>query len=72
VDVTAAAPPRTVVHVARTGESPPLAALADRDWLVYLEPLRLAAHGQPPYSPGPIDHDQLVALVFAADLVITW
>jgi hypothetical protein len=25
-----------------------------------------------PFALGPIDHDQLIALVFAADLVVTW
>lgn len=61
---------RRVLHLVRTGE--PL-ALAERDWIVYLDPApRLSAHGQPPAPPGPIDHDQLVTLVFAADLVVTW
>jgi hypothetical protein len=61
---------RAVLHLVRPGRAP--AALADRDWLVYLEPLQLAARGAPPVPPGSIDHDQLVALVFAADLVVTW
>jgi hypothetical protein len=49
--------------------------MADRDWLVYLQPTRLAHAGAPataPFAPGAIDHDQLIALVFAADLVVTW
>ena len=62
---------RTVLHLARAGE--PL-ALAERDWIVYLGPggLELAPHGQPPLPTGSIDHEQLVRLVFAADLVVTW
>ncbi len=62
---------RRVLHLVRTTSAPPL---ADRDWLVYLdgEAPRLAPHGEPPLPVGPIDHDQLVTLVFAADLVITW
>ena len=61
---------RQVLHLVRPGAAP--APLADRDWVVYLDPLQLAARGAPPVSPGPIDHEQLIALVFAADLVITW
>lgn len=59
------------LHLIRRA-GPPAAVLADRDWVVYLQPLRLAAHGQPPQPPGPIDHDALLALCFAADRVITW
>ena len=61
---------RQVLHLVRPGAAP--APLADRDWVVYLDPLQLAARGAPPVPPGPIDHEQLIALVFAADLVITW
>ena len=63
--------PRLRLHLIRTGAP---VAVADRDWVVYLEPdaLRLADHGAPPLPPGPIDHDQLVALIAAADLVLTW
>jgi len=46
--------------------------VAERDWVVYLPAMELAAHGEPPLPPGLIDHDQLVVLTFAADLVITW
>jgi hypothetical protein len=61
---------RRVLHLVRSGQ--PL-RLADRDWVVYLDPEpRLDGHGSPPVEPGALDHDQLVALVFAADLVITW
>jgi hypothetical protein len=58
------------LHLART--EPPPGAVADRDWVVYLQPMRLAEHGQPPIPPGTIDHDQLLQLAFAADRVITW
>jgi hypothetical protein len=69
---------RQVLHLVRAGATP--AVLADRDWVVYLDPHpvphpqrpELARHGAPPLPPGPIDHEQLVALAFAADLVITW
>jgi len=57
------------LHLVRTGEPP---VLDDRDWVVYLHAMRLADHGEPPAAPGPITHDQLVALLFAADLVVTW
>ncbi len=57
------------LHLVRTGE-PPL--LDDTDWVVYLPIMQLAPHGEPPLTPGSIDHDQLVTLIFAADLVVTW
>ena len=61
---------RTLLHLVRAGARPDV--IADRDWVVYLDPLQLAERGSPPLPPGPIDHEQLVALVFAADLVVTW
>lgn len=67
---------RTVLHLVRPGaaDAPP-SVVADRDWVVYLQPMVLVRGGAPhtaPFPPGPLDHDQLVALVFAADLVVTW
>jgi hypothetical protein len=61
---------KTILHLVRDGARPDV--IADRDWVVYLESLELAARGDPPLPPGPIAHDQLVVLVFAADLVVTW
>lgn len=61
---------RTVLHLVRAGAQP--IAVAARDWVVYLDAMALAQHGEPPLPAGPIDHEQLVALVFAADLVVTW
>ena len=64
---------RQLLHLVRPGARPE--ALADRDWVVYLDPLSLDPRGAPlpsPITSGPLDHDQLVALVFAADLVVTW
>ena len=61
---------RQRLHVVRPGAHPEV--MAERDWVVYLEPLTLAERGSPPVAPGPIDHEQLVALAFAADLVVTW
>jgi hypothetical protein len=64
---------RTVLHLVRTGAVP--SAVADGDWVVYLQPTRLEQGGTPhtaPFPPGPVDHDQVIALVFAADLVVTW
>lgn len=61
---------KTILHLVRTGARPDV--IADRDWVVYLDPPELAARGAPPLPPGPIDHDQLVVLAFAADLVVTW
>jgi hypothetical protein len=47
--------------------------VAARDWVVYLQAMELAASAHPaPLPAGRIDHDQLVALSFAADLVVTW
>jgi hypothetical protein len=64
---------KTVLHLVRPDAAP--AVVAERDWVVYLQPARLVQGGAPHTAPlalGSIDHDQLVALVFAADLVITW
>ena len=61
---------RKILHLVRT--EPPAGVVAERDWVVYLQTMELAARGEPPSPPGPIDHAQLVALVFAADLVVTW
>ena len=64
---------RVVLHLVRTDAAP--AVVADHDWVVYLQPPRLVQGGAPYTAPcplGPIDHDQVVALAFAADLVVTW
>lgn len=64
---------RTVLHLVRTGAAP--AGVAEADWVVYLQPLQLVRGGAPhtaPFPAGPLDHDQLVVLTFAADLVVTW
>lgn len=62
---------RTVLHLVRPGAAPPV--VADRDWVVYLQPMQLAQGAHPaPFPPGPLDHDQLIALAFAADLIVTW
>ena len=66
---------RRILHLVRPDAVP--AVLADPDWVVYLSPdptlgMQLAPRGEPPVPPGPIDHDQLIELSFAADLVITW
>ena len=61
---------KTILHLVRAGARPDV--ITDRDWVVYLDPLQLAERGAPPFPPGPIDHEQLVALAFAADLVVTW
>lgn len=63
---------RRVLHLVRAAAPAAPPGLDDADWVVYLDGMRLAAHGAPPHPPGPIDHDQLVRLVFAADLVVTW
>jgi hypothetical protein len=49
--------------------------VAERDWMVSVEPTTLVQGGTPhtaPFPLGPVDHDQVVALAFAADLVVTW
>ena len=59
-----------ILHLVRT--APPAGAVADGDWVVYLEAMRLAPTGAPPLPPGTIDHDQLVQLTVSADRVVTW
>ena len=62
---------KRVLHLVRSSPPPP-ALVADRDWVVYLPRMELAANGAPPLPAGAIDHDQLVELTFAADRVVTW
>ena len=59
-----------VLHLVRR-ELPP-GVIADDDWIVQLDRLELVAHGSPARPPGSIDHDALVALIAAADRVVTW
>lgn len=63
---------RTVLHLVRPGATP--LVVAERDWVVYLQDseLVLAPAASAPLPSGPVTHDQLVALCFAADLVVTW
>jgi hypothetical protein len=62
---------RTTLHLVRPGAAAP--PVAERDWVVYLQPLELAPPARSaPLPAGPLSHDQLLALIFAADLVITW
>ncbi len=64
---------KTVLHLVRPDTTP--AVVAERDWVVYLQAMRLVQGGAPhtaPFPLGPVDHDQVVALAFAADLVVTW
>lgn len=62
---------RTILHLVRPGAV--AAVVAERDWVVYLQPMELAPSAHPaPLPPGSLTHDQLVALSFAADLVVTW
>jgi hypothetical protein len=60
---------RTVLHLVRPDRIP--LAVAEHDWVVYLAPIRLV-QGTALYPLGALDHDQVVALAFAADLVVTW
>lgn len=57
---------RRVLHLVRGAARPP--AVADTDWIVYLDDMRRVQPG----PPASIDHDELVRLLFAADLVVTW
>jgi len=61
---------KTVLHLVR-GDAAPV-FITETDWLVMLDPLELADRGTPPIPPGPIDHDQLIALIVAAHRVVTW
>jgi hypothetical protein len=64
----------TTLHVVRGDDpagGPPIDLVADADWIVYLHPApRLVTPATIP--AGPNTHDDLVALCFAADRVITW
>jgi hypothetical protein len=60
---------KRTLHIVRDGEP---VVLDDHDWVVYLQRMQLAGRGEPPVAPGTIDHEQLVALIFAADRVVTW
>lgn len=66
--------PRTlhVVRLPDRASGVPTGVVAERDWVVYLQTMDLAEMGEPPISPGRIDHDQLVDLITRADRVITW
>lgn len=62
---------RTVLHLVRPGATPTV--VAERDWVVYLKPTEIVlASATAPVPAGPVTHEQLVALSFAADLVVTW
>jgi hypothetical protein len=64
---------KIVLHLVRANAAP--AVVGERDWVVSLEPTRLVHGGTPhtaPFPLGLVDHDQVVALAFAADLVVTW
>lgn len=64
---------KTLLHLVRDNITP--SVVAERDWVVYLQPVRLVQGGMPhtaPFPLGSLDHDQVVALAFAADLVVTW
>jgi len=76
---------RTVLHLVRPGATPQ--QVAERDWVVYLQTMELAstpgvgvnpspsisgAGHASPIPAGTLTHDQLVALTFAADIVVTW
>jgi hypothetical protein len=64
---------RTILHLVRANARP--SVVAECDWVVYLQPTSLVQGGEPhtaPFALGSLDHDQLIALVFAADLVVTW
>jgi hypothetical protein len=70
VDVTAT---RRTLHIVRRRPFDAVpGVVAERDWVVYLQTMDLAADGEPPIAPGRIDHDQLLALIVRADRVITW
>jgi hypothetical protein len=64
------------LHLVRAPATPPPAAVAETDWIVYRHSDRwhLADRGAPapPVPAGPIDHAQLAHLVLAADRTVTW
>ena len=59
-----------VLHLVRS--ELPVGVVAGDDWIVRLAGLVLEPHGSPPRPAGSIDHDALVALIAAADRVVTW
>jgi hypothetical protein len=56
-----------ILHLIRN--PPPESAIAEQDWVIYMDRLELVRGHEPPEA---IDHDQLVALIFTADRVVTW
>ena len=58
-----------VLHLVRG--TAPAGVVADDDWVVQLGDMRLDTPAAS-IPAGRIDHDQLVALIAAADKVVTW
>jgi hypothetical protein len=56
-----------ILHLIRT--APPESAIAEGDWVIYMDRLELVRGHEPPEA---IDHEQLVAFIFTADRVVTW
>ena len=56
-----------ILHLIRTAAPP--SAIAEGDWVIYMDRLELVRGRE---APRPIDYDQLVALLFTADRVVTW
>ena len=57
------------LHLVRRGAVP---VATPTDWVVDLDTLTLHDRGTPPLPPGPVTHELLLALIFQADLVVTW
>ncbi len=63
---------KRTLHLVRGGAADTPPGVVERDWVVYLQTMELAPHGEPPVAPGRIDHDQLTDLIVRAERVITW
>lgn len=56
-----------ILHLIRT--PPPAGVIPDGDWVIYMDRWELVRGREPPTA---VDDDQIVALIFAADRVVTW
>jgi hypothetical protein len=56
-----------ILHLIRTAA--PRSAISEGDWVIYMDRLELVRGRE---APEAIDYDQLVALIFTADHVVTW
>jgi hypothetical protein len=56
-----------ILHLVRT--PPPEPVVADGDWVIYMDRLEIVRGHE---APVAIDYEQLVAVIFSADRIVTW